>query len=251
MSRFFFVGLAMLLVGGVPLPNADAADANTAAWGKLIVPANHVLNAEQGRMNSPRVLQIQDSDFAIEVTVEGNLWKTEPSETKGRVYVSAGLVLMLDDKNYLRLERAMYTNNSPRNHSLKFERRDNSSMTRRGKSTDQWCWLGSRQSTTATCRSEVPNIVKEFEAHHDEGFEVLGICLDSKREAAEKCVEAQELAWPSLFVDDAGRKHPMAVRHAIHSIPTAVLIDRDGRIVSWNARGESLGKLLNRLLEAN
>lgn len=94
------------------------------------------------------------------------------------------------------------------------------------------------------CRREIPNILTQYKKYHDQGFEVVGICLDTDREKAEKYVADAELAWPSLFEDDAGWKHPMALRYKIHAIPTAILVDRDGNVVSLAARGEELERLL-------
>lgn len=36
----------------------------------------------------------------------------------------------------------------------------------------------------------------------------------------------------------------MAVRYQIHAIPTAILVDRDGNVVSFAARGDELKELL-------
>ncbi len=73
---------------------------------------------------------------------------------------------------------------------------------------------------------------------------MVGICLDSNRQLAEEYVNTASLLWLSLFQDGAGWKHPMAVRYDVQSIPTAILIDRDGNAISMSARGEELGSLL-------
>ena len=44
------------------------------------------------------------------------------------------------------------------------------------------------------CRSEVPNILKNYRAYHDQGFDVLGISLDDTREAAVKVMSSR---WTS------------------------------------------------------
>ncbi|TWU36492.1 Thiol-disulfide oxidoreductase ResA [Novipirellula aureliae] len=94
------------------------------------------------------------------------------------------------------------------------------------------------------CRSEIPNVLKQYERFHEQGFEVVGICLDSNRQVAEDYVKTEGLPWLSLFQDEAGWKHPMAIRYEVHSIPTAILVDRDGNVVSVSARGDELSKLL-------
>ena len=40
----------------------------------------------------------------------------------------------------------------------------------------------------------------------------------------------------------------MAVKHGIRSIPAAILVGKDGKVVSMRARGADLGHLLEKLL---
>jgi hypothetical protein len=47
---------------------------------------------------------------------------------------------------------------------------------------------------------------------------------------------------------DAGWQNPMAVKYGITGIPTAILIDQEGNVVSLQARGPQLGALLEKLL---
>ena len=79
-------------------------------------------------------------------------------------------------------------------------------------------------------------------------FEVVGISLDSDRARLEKFVEDREVPWVSLFKDGAGWDHPMATHYGIMSIPRAILVDKDGNVVSMNARGDALSRELEKLL---
>jgi hypothetical protein len=97
----------------------------------------------------------------------------------------------------------------------------------------------------------VPNIRRAYAAYKDKGFEVLGICLDDERAAAEACIEGAGISWPSLFSDDPeanGPNHPMATRYAVSTIPQAFLVDREGKVVSMAARGPMLEMQLGQLL---
>lgn len=101
------------------------------------------------------------------------------------------------------------------------------------------------------CRAEVPNIIQNYEAYRDKGFEVVGISLDEDRAQAEQYIREAGIPWPSLFSDDPearGWEHPMARRYAIDGIPRAILVDQDGVVVSMTARGPLLGAELRRLL---
>jgi thiol-disulfide isomerase/thioredoxin len=110
---------------------------------------------------------------------------------------------------------------------------------------DYWAtWCG-------PCRAEVPNILQNYLKYHDKGFDVIGISLDDTREAAEEYVKQTNIPWPSLFhesTEGSGWQNPMAVRYGITGIPTAILVDQEGNVVSMNARGPRLAAELEKLL---
>jgi thiol-disulfide isomerase/thioredoxin len=105
------------------------------------------------------------------------------------------------------------------------------------------------------CIGELPNVLDNYKKYHDKGFDVLGISLDGNREGSKAKVAAfmtdRELPWKTLYSADpaaTGWKHPMATRYGISGIPFAMLVDREGKVVSFNARGPQLGELLEKYL---
>jgi thiol-disulfide isomerase/thioredoxin len=98
------------------------------------------------------------------------------------------------------------------------------------------------------CLAELPNVKKNYEKYHDKGFDVVGISLDTDRKKLESFLEEEGTKWAQLFEDDAGWKHPVAVHYGISGIPTVILVDQQGKVVSLNARGPELGKQLEKLL---
>jgi peroxiredoxin len=101
------------------------------------------------------------------------------------------------------------------------------------------------------CIGELPNVKKNYELYHDRGFDVLGISLDSDKDALVKFIADNKLPWACLYSDDAennGWKHPMAVHYGINAIPAVLLLDKEGKVVEMNARGDKLGEALERLL---
>jgi len=102
------------------------------------------------------------------------------------------------------------------------------------------------------CLGELPNVKATYEKYHEQGFDVVGISLDDDRATLEKFLEKEKLAWPILFSDDpdaTGWKHPLATKYGVNSIPRAILVGRDGNVVTLEARGEDLGEMVGRLLE--
>lgn len=101
------------------------------------------------------------------------------------------------------------------------------------------------------CRNEAPNVLKNYRAYHDKGFEVVTVSLDVDPKAAEKCIKETGCDFPTLFSDDPNAKgweHPMATKYGVTAIPRVVLVGQDGNVVSTSARGPMLGELLNKLL---
>ena len=101
------------------------------------------------------------------------------------------------------------------------------------------------------CIRELPNVKKNYAQYHGKGFEVLAISLDTDAGRVEKFVDKQELAWDTLFSADKkaqGWNHPMANYYGVTGIPMAVLVGKDGKVITLNARGPALGNELKKLL---
>jgi thiol-disulfide isomerase/thioredoxin len=101
------------------------------------------------------------------------------------------------------------------------------------------------------CRAEVPNILQNYAAFHDKGFEIVGVNLDNDPKLAEEYIQQTGFNFPTLFSDDpeaTGWEHPMATRYGITAIPRVILVDQEGKVVSTKARGRMLGQLLAKLL---
>jgi thiol-disulfide isomerase/thioredoxin len=90
------------------------------------------------------------------------------------------------------------------------------------------------------CRAELPSVKKHYEKYHDKGFEVIGISLDNAKTDLTGFLDKEKLPWTSIF-DQA---NALADDYGVFSIPLAVLVGRDGRVLSLNARGAELDRLL-------
>jgi peroxiredoxin len=101
------------------------------------------------------------------------------------------------------------------------------------------------------CVGELPNLKRNYEQYHDRGFDVVGISLDDDRNNLQKFVADRKIPWPILFEDSgdaSGWNHPMATYYGIMAIPTTILVDRQGKVITLDARGEALGEQLAKLL---
>jgi thiol-disulfide isomerase/thioredoxin len=100
------------------------------------------------------------------------------------------------------------------------------------------------------CRAELPHVKELYDAYHDRGFEVVGISLDSDRAQLEEFLKTEKIAWVTLFDDKAesGWDNPIATKYGVNAIPTAILVNQQGKVVSLEARGPELTEKLQELL---
>lgn len=97
------------------------------------------------------------------------------------------------------------------------------------------------------CRSENPNVVAVFKDYKDEGFGVFGVSLDREKEAWLKAIEEDGLNW--THVSDLNYWNNAAARlYAVNSIPSSLIVDKNGKIVAKNKRGEELRQTVRELL---
>jgi len=96
------------------------------------------------------------------------------------------------------------------------------------------------------CMEELPNVRDNYDRYHDKGFDVVGISLDRTKQDLEEFLTKEKLPWVTLY--EEGGRHPAVEFYAIESIPTVILVDKEGKVVSLNARGDELGELLAKLL---
>jgi thiol-disulfide isomerase/thioredoxin len=97
------------------------------------------------------------------------------------------------------------------------------------------------------CRAELPNMKKMYEAYHERGFDIVGVSLDFKEEALTKFMEEDKLPWACIYEKDM-KQQPLATYYGIFAIPQAILVDREGRVISMSARGAELEKQLAKLI---
>jgi peroxiredoxin len=90
------------------------------------------------------------------------------------------------------------------------------------------------------CRQENPNLVKAYDLYHSKGFQIYQVSLDKTRDAWIKGIRDDHLEnW--IHVSDVKYWSSVVVPlYQIDSIPSNYLLDREGRIIASNLRGETL-----------
>ncbi|MFO7975736.1 MAG: carboxypeptidase regulatory-like domain-containing protein [Candidatus Hydrogenedentota bacterium] len=107
---------------------------------------------------------------------------------------------------------------------------------------DVWAtWCG-------PCRGEssyLKRIYEEFGG--DPQFAMLGISLDSDKDAFAAYIEKEKLSWPQIFAAELPG-FDITSMWGIEGIPAIVLIGPDGRLVAQHLRGEAIGVAVRQAL---
>lgn len=95
------------------------------------------------------------------------------------------------------------------------------------------------------CRAEMPNVVESYKRYHSQGYEIVGVSFDQKKDAWAAAVEKLGMTWPQMS-DLKGWDCAAHTVYGVNSIPSNILINPEGVIVAADLRGEAL---LNKLAE--
>ena len=105
-------------------------------------------------------------------------------------------------------------------------------------------------ASSTSSRAELPYVMSAYRKYQDQGFEIIGISLDQDRAKFTEFVQAMNLAWPQYF-DGLGWQNKLAVKYGIEKIPATYLLDRDGKIIAKDLRGEALPAAVAKALGIN
>ena len=90
------------------------------------------------------------------------------------------------------------------------------------------------------CRGELPNVIAAYKKFHGQGFEIIGVSLDSDRAKLDDFLKKQDgMTWAQYF-DGLGWQNKLAGKYGVQSIPFTVLVGPDGNIIGTDLRGEAL-----------
>ncbi len=98
------------------------------------------------------------------------------------------------------------------------------------------------------CRAENPNVVKLYADYKDKGFDILGVSLDQQKAPWLKAIEDDKLRWNHVS-DLKGWGNEVAKLYGVSSIPHTILLDKEGKIIAKNLRGEELRAKIAELLD--
>jgi thiol-disulfide isomerase/thioredoxin len=93
------------------------------------------------------------------------------------------------------------------------------------------------------CRIENRHYVELYRTYRDKGLEIFAVSVDQIGSAWRAGIADDNATW--LHISDlAGWKSPLAARYNVSALPASYLLDREGRIIAKDARGDRLTALL-------
>lgn len=96
------------------------------------------------------------------------------------------------------------------------------------------------------CRAENPNVLKAYAKYHSKGFDILGVSLDTDKSRWMAAIKSDGLDWNHVSELKAWDAE-IARKFNVSSIPFCVLLDKDGKIIAKNLRGEALDAKLREI----
>ncbi len=98
------------------------------------------------------------------------------------------------------------------------------------------------------CRAENPTVVAAYNKFKNKNFTVLGVSLDSDKDAWKEAIAADKLTW-SHVSDLKQWETPLVNTYQFDGIPFNVLVDPTGKIIASGLRGNALDQTLTTLLK--
>ncbi len=93
------------------------------------------------------------------------------------------------------------------------------------------------------CCDEMPNMVSLYEKYKDKGLGILGVSLDTDKEAWVKGINDMNMKWAQVG-DMQGWKTGVVELYQVNAIPFVVVVDQQGTILQKGLRGESLAMFI-------
>lgn len=98
------------------------------------------------------------------------------------------------------------------------------------------------------CRAENPNVVRMYNKFKDKGFAIYGVSLDQAKANWTKAIRNDNLTWTHVS-DLKFWQSAAAQQYGVQAIPQTFLLDREGKIIAKNLRGEALEQKLEEVLK--
>jgi len=101
-------------------------------------------------------------------------------------------------------------------------------------------------SWCSPCRMSNPSKVSAYDKYHKKGLEIYSVSLDQNADGWKTAIIKDNLKWENHVSELKGWQSKVARQFGISSIPANIIIDKEGKIIAKNLRGEELHRFLER-----
>lgn len=98
------------------------------------------------------------------------------------------------------------------------------------------------------CTEDLPQIRALYQKYRAKGFEILGVNLDDRKEDVRPFLTKNRMTWSQIY-EPGGMESAPAHEFGIVTLPTMLLVDKNGKVLSRATSVEQLKKELPRLLK--
>ena len=97
------------------------------------------------------------------------------------------------------------------------------------------------------CKPDLETIKSLVAKYGKDGFAAIGVNLDTDPKTAMNYVRSEKLAWPQLY-EQGGLDCSLATNLGVLTLPTMILVGKDGRVINRSINAGELDAELKKLL---
>lgn len=101
----------------------------------------------------------------------------------------------------------------------------------------------------APCLAEFPNLKQMYQELQPQGFEIIGVSLDEDGQTVDAFCERARLPWRMVMNETP--EGEVGKRYKVRTIPALYLVDRQGKVVQLDVRGNDLRTTVEQLLKSD
>lgn len=100
-------------------------------------------------------------------------------------------------------------------------------------------------SWCSPCRGDIPHLKKTYERYHGDGFGMISVSIDDDTDAWKNAVKDEKMEWTQVCGANGKQFDKECMRlFGFEGVPSCVLVDKEGRVLSLEARGAWLDSYL-------
>ena len=97
------------------------------------------------------------------------------------------------------------------------------------------------------CKADMPTLKDLVSRYGKSGFNIVGVNLDSNAQEMEAYIKEYQVSWPQIY-EEGGLDSRPANELGILTLPTMILVDKEGKVVNRNIRVAEIDGELKRLI---